>query len=95
MRGCCSYGIVFVGVGVANSGARGIMDITAGVIKSRGFIVTAYLERRTGKPSDDRYASRPEAGRQTFWVCCLSAMNPAGVSAARASGGAFCFLVGE
>ncbi len=95
MRGYCSYSIVLVGMGVANSGARGIMDITAGVIKSRGFIVTAYLERRTGKPSDDRYASRPEAGRQTFWVCCLSAMNPAGVSAARASGGAFCFLVGE
>jgi len=92
--GFCDYGIVFVGVGVANSGARGIMDITAGVIKSRGFIVTAHLEQRIGIPSDDRYASRPEAGCLTFWVCCLSAMNPAGVSAAGVSGGAFCFLVG-
>jgi hypothetical protein len=94
MRGCCSYSIVLVRVGVANSGARGIVDITAGIIKSPGFIVTAYLERRIGKLSDDRCASRPEAGRLTFWVCHLSALNPAGVSAAGASGGAFCFLVG-
>jgi len=47
MRDCYPYGIVLVGVDVANSRARGIMDITAGVIKSRGFIVTAYPERRT------------------------------------------------
>jgi hypothetical protein len=85
---------VFVGVGVANSGIRGIMDITAGVIKSWGFIVTAYLEWRTGKPLDDRYASRPEVGCLTFWVCCLSAMKPAGIAAAGVSGGAFCFPVG-
>ena len=55
---------MLVGVGVANLGVRGIMDITAAVIKSPGFIVTAYLERRTGKLSDDRYASRLEVGCQ-------------------------------
>jgi len=42
MQDCHPYGIVLVGVGVASSRARGIMDITAGIVKSRNsFIVTA------------------------------------------------------